>query len=285
MNTPAPALAVLTLLLAAPAAARVEVRLRGDCRRPLPGNKTWTPCAAAHAVNLLYEAGFLSISRSYDEKLRAEPAPSTAALACLDDNGVEYLHEREDLLRDIDRIRAWAEAAADIEADVEDPGCVDFVGGYMIGGVKSDHPERMASNIAVSAWALTHHHGEALKRRGKADLDALEKAAAEREKKEYVAQREFLLGQLDDLRAWAEKATTPETPVAVKDPPLERYDAEEIAKTEKMLLEMQETLKKTDEKLKRIRKMLDEAPKARKAILRPSALPSALKPPKAEPKE
>lgn len=262
----------------------VAVSLRGDCRRPLPGHKTWTPCAAAHALNLIDEAGLLAASRAYDASLRSGPQASTATLVCLDDNAVEYLSERELLLKDLERLRAWAKAATDIAAEVEDPSCIESVGGYMIGGTKSDHPERMASNVAMSAWALTHHHAEALKRKGRTDLTDAEKAAAEKETKEFSTQREFLLDQLEGLQAWAGRATVPETPVAVKDGPLERVGPEELAKLEKTLIEMRESLKGLDGEMRRLKKKLDEMPKARKALMRPLGKPSELKPLKPKPK-
>ncbi len=241
-----PLLAVLALaLLSLPVSASehpVGISLRAGCRRPLPQEKTWTPCAAAHALNMIAETEFLLESREAERSYWAQPQPSTAALACVDDNAIEYMYEREDLLADLKRIRTWAEAAKDIAAEVEDPGCIESAGGYMVGGDKSDHPKKMAMNVGASAWMLIRYHGKARERQAKNEQTEEDKAAASKEAKEFDWQRGFLLSQLAGLEAWTEKAVSPGAVVEVKDEAPKPVDFEKLGKE---LAELKESLEKS----------------------------------------
>jgi hypothetical protein len=230
--------ALALLVLSAPALAEgVGVVLPGACARPLPAGKTASPCAAAHALNLLDEVDFLIESQAFERSLR--PHASTAALACLEANANEFMYERVDLVDDLKRIRLWAAAAKEPAAEVEDASCVE-AGAYMLGGVKSDHPKKMAGNVAASAWALVHHQAQALKRKADPALAEREKAATTTEAGEFSKQREFLLDQLGGLQAWTDEASSPARFVVVKDSAPFPVDAATIEKT---LKEAEETLK------------------------------------------
>ena len=215
------------LALSAPAyARRVGVALPGECARPLPASKSASPCAAARALNMLDEVDFLIESQAFERRLR--PGASTATLACLEANANEFMYERVDLIEDLKRLRLWATAAKQPAIEVEDASCVE-AGAYMLGGAKSDHPKKMAGNVAASAWALIHHQDQALRRAADPKVSDREKAAAATEAGEFSKQREFLLDQLGALQAWTDEASSPARFVVGKDSA--PADAAEVEKT------------------------------------------------------